>query len=141
MAKSENKTKATAKSVDEFLDAIPGEQRKKDSLVVFEMMKKITKMEPKMWGPTIVGFGQYHYKYATGREGDIFITGFSPRKQALTLYIMPGFDQYDDLMKQLGKYKTGVSCLYINKLDDVDLKVLQTLVKESFSYMKKKYKA
>ena len=92
-----------------------------------------------MWGPSIVGYGEYHYKYDSGREGDFLITGFSPRKQALTVYIMPGFSQYDDLMTKLGKYKTGRSCLYINKLEDIDLKVLETLIKKSAAYMKKKY--
>jgi hypothetical protein len=101
-------------------------------------MKKITKEEPKMWGPSIIGFGSYHYKYASGREGDFFLTGFSPRKQSLTLYIISGFKRYDELMKKLGKHKTGSSCLYINKLEDVDMKVLKTLITESVKYMKKK---
>ena len=88
----------------------------------------------------MVGFGSYHYKYDSGREGDWFLTGFSPRKQNLTIYIMPGFDKYDSLMKKLGKHKTGKSCLYISKLEDVDTKVLKELIKQSFQYMKKKYK-
>ena len=103
------------------------------------MMKQITKENPIMWGPSIVGFGSYHYKYESGREGDMCITGFSPRKQSLTIYIMPGFDGYDKLMKKLGKYKTGKSCLYINKLEDVDLKVLKELISEDVKNMKKKY--
>jgi hypothetical protein len=101
-------------------------------------MKKITKEEPKMWGPSIIGFGSYHYKYASGREGDFFLTGFSPRKQSLTLYIISGFKRYDELMKKLGKHKTVKSCLYINKLEDVNLKVLKQLITESVKYMKKK---
>ena len=88
-----------------------------------------------MWGPTIVGFGSYHYKYESGREGDWFKTGFSPRKTSLTLYIMPGFNRYDELMQKLGKHKTGQSCLYINKLEDVDMDVLRELVKLSYDYM------
>jgi len=91
-----------------------------------------------MWGPSIVGFGKYHYKYASGREGDFFITGFSPRKQNLTLYIMSGFQKYPKFMKKLGKYKTGSSCLYINKLEDVNMRVLKELITESVKYMKQK---
>ncbi|RPI72272.1 MAG: DUF1801 domain-containing protein [Ignavibacteriales bacterium] len=92
-----------------------------------------------MWGPSIIGFGDYHYKYESGREGDFFITGFSPRKQNLTLYIMPGFKRYEELMQNLGKFKTGQSCLYIKKLEDVDLKVLKELIADSVKYMKEKY--
>ena len=101
-------------------------------------MKKITKEQPKMWGTSIVGFGSYHYKYASGREGDFFLTGFSPRKQSLTLYIMSGFKRYEELMKKLGKYEIGSCCLYINKLEDVDIKVLKALITESVKYMKNK---
>ena len=103
-------------------------------------MKQVTKEEPKMWGGSMVGFGRFHYKSDSGREGDWFLTGFSPRKQNLTIYIMPGFDKYDSLMKKLGKHKTGKSCLCISKLEDVDTKVLKELIKQSFQYMKKKYK-
>jgi len=136
---AELKTKETKASVEKFLNAIPDEKRREDCFKILEMMKKITKVEPKMWGPSIVGFGNYHYKYASGHEGDMCITGFSPRKQNLTLYIMPGFERYNELMKKLGKYKTSVSCLYIKKLEDVDLKVLKELVTSSFKYMKAKY--
>jgi len=103
-------------------------------------MKKITKEEPKMWGPSIVGFGKYHYKYASGHEGDMCMSGFSPRKEALTIYILPGFEKNKSLMKKLGKYKTSKSCLYIKRLDDVDTKVLENLIVSSFNYMKEKYK-
>jgi hypothetical protein len=99
-------------------------------------MKGITKEKPKMWGPAIVGFGSCHYKYESGREGDMCIAGFSPRKQALTLYFMSGFKQYPDLMKKLGKFKTTGGCLYIKKLDDIDMKVLKKLVNESVKYIK-----
>jgi hypothetical protein len=102
-------------------------------------MKDVTGEEPKMWGQGIVGFGTYHYVYASGREGDWPLAGFSPRKRNLTLYIMAGFKRYDDLMSKLGKYKTGKSCLYINKLDDIDLDVLRELVHHSIEYMKQKY--
>ncbi|MBK9098900.1 MAG: DUF1801 domain-containing protein [bacterium] len=136
---AELKTKPTKVSAKKFLDSIKDERKRDDSFVVMEMMKKITKEEPKMWGPSIVGFGKYHYKYESGLEGDMCITGFSPRKNALTIYILPGFLKYDPLMKKLGKYKTGVSCLYIKKLEDVDMKVLEKLIKSSFKYVKEKY--
>jgi len=103
------KTQPTDASVDEFLNAVTHERRRRDSLVVLDMMRRITRLEPTMWGASIVGFGAYHYKYDSGREGDWFITGFSPRKQALTVYIMPGFGAYNDLMGKLGKHKTGSS--------------------------------
>ena len=136
MANADIKTKVNDASVEQFLRSVENEQRRKDSFVVLEMMKKITKLEPKMWGPSIVGFGSYHYKYASGREGDMPIVGFSPRKQALSLYILSGFSNYEELLKKLGKHKTSVACLYINKLADVDLKVLEQLVKESVKHMK-----
>ena len=135
---AELKTKPNKLSVEKFLNSIKDEQKRKDSFQVLEMMKKITKEEPIMWGTSIVGFGKYHYKYESGREGDWFLTGFSPRKQNLTLYIMSGFKRYNELMKKLGKHKTGSSCLYINKLDDIDLKVLKELISESVKYMKNK---
>ncbi|MGB5288314.1 MAG: DUF1801 domain-containing protein [Ignavibacteriaceae bacterium] len=135
---AELKTKPTKVDVEKFLKSVIDKKRQEDSFKILELMKKITKEEPKMWGPSIVGFGSYHYKYASGREGDFFLTGFSPRKQSLTLYIMSGFKRYDELMKKLGKHKTGSSCLYINKLEDVDLKVLITLITESVKYMKNK---
>ena len=133
--KAENKTKKTEASVEEFLNAVEHEGKRKDSFTILEMMKDITGEEPKMWGSSIVGFGSYHYKYASRREGDMPITGFSPRKQSLTLYIMPGFDAYESLLGKLGKHKLGKSCLYINKLADVDLKVLRELVMQSVETM------
>ncbi len=140
MVKAELKTKPNKESVNKFLEAVKDERKREDSFKVLELMKKVTKEEPVMWGPSIVGFGSYHYKYESGREGDMCITGFSPRKQNLTIYIMPGFKRYSELMKKLGKHKTGSSCLYINKLEDVDLKVLKQLITESVKYMKKTYK-
>ena len=135
---AELKTKPNKVSVEKFLKSIKDEKKREDSFKVLELMKKITKEEPVMWGPSIVGFGKYHYKYASGREGDWFLTGFSPRKQNLTLYIMSGFKRYKELMKKLGKHKTGSSCLYINKLEDIDMKVLKELITESVKYMKTK---
>ena len=138
MAK-ENKTKETEASVTDFLNSVENEQRRNDSFVVLKIIKEITGEEPKMWGPSIVGFDTYHYKYESGREGDFMITGFSPRKTALTLYIMPGFERFDELMQKLGKYKTGKSCLYVKKLSDVDEGILRELVSESVKYMRNKY--
>ena len=137
---AENKTKQTDKSVEKFLKSIENQQRREDSLVVLELMKKITKLEPKMWGDSIVGFGSYHYKYESGREGDWLLTGFSPRKQNLAIYIISGFEGCSTLMEKLGKHKASKSCLYINKLEDVDLLVLTKVIKQSFEKMKKTYK-
>ncbi|WP_417589833.1 DUF1801 domain-containing protein [Owenweeksia hongkongensis] len=134
---SELKTKKNDKDPMEFIASVENEKRKADSRVVMDLMEKITGEKGTMWGPSIVGYGSYHYKYASGREGDWMITGFSPRKQSLTLYIMPGFDRYEELMGKLGKYKTGKSCLYINKLEDVDIDVLEQLVSLSVKHMKK----
>jgi hypothetical protein len=137
---AEPKTKKNDASVAEFLAAIEDEKRRADSEVVLKMMKSVTRAEPKMWGSSIVGFGSYHYVYASGREGDWPLVGFSPRKQALTLYLMTGFDHYGELMEKLGKFKTGKGCLYIKKMEDVDTKVLKQLVTESVRYLKKIYK-
>jgi hypothetical protein len=133
------KTKLNQTSVEKFLNSVKVEQKREDSFKILDMMKKITKEVPKMWGQSIVGFGKYHYKYSSGHEGDMCIAGFSPRKEALTINILPGFEKYDSLMKKLGKYKTGKSCLYIKKLDDVDIKVLKELISASVKYMKNKY--
>ena len=135
---AELKTKPSKANVEKFLNSIKDEKKKADSFKILELMKNVIKDEPVMWGPSIVGFGKYHYKYESGREGDWFLTGFSPRKQNLTLYIMSGFKKYEELMKKLGKYKTGSSCLYINKLEDIDSKVLKSLISESVKYMKNK---
>ena len=132
---AELKTRQNDQDVHEFLEGVSNATRKKDCYEVLELMRAATGVEAKMWGDSIIGFGSYHYKYASGREGDWFLTGFSPRKQNLTLYIMPGFDEYEGLMKKLGKYKTGKSCLYLNKLEDVDLAVLKTLIEKSVKKM------
>lgn len=135
---AELKTKQNEQSVEKFLQGIADKQTREDCFTILEIMKQITKSEPKMWGSSIVGFGTYHYKYESGREGDWFLTGFSPRKQNLTLYIMAGFARYDELMKKLGKYKTGKSCLYIKSLADVDLPTLKQLIQQSVKHMSKK---
>jgi hypothetical protein len=133
---AELKTKATQASVSEFLNAVEDDERRKDCKTVAKIMQKATGAKPKMWGPSIIGFGDHHYKYASGRELDWFLTGFSPRKKDLTLYIMPGFARYNDLMASLGKHSTGKSCLYIKRLSDVDTDVLEKLVTESVEHMK-----
>lgn len=129
---AELKTQKHSGDVDAFLEGVEPVKRRDDSRVVLHMMKRATGEEPSMWGPSIVGFGSYNYKYESGREGEWFRIGFSPRKNALTLYIMPGFPTYNDLMGKLGKYKTGKSCLYINKLEDVDHEVLEELMRHSY---------
>lgn len=134
---SEPKTKPTNESVTEFLNSIEQNQKRQDSYQILDLMKEVTGEEPKMWGSSIVGFGNYHYKYASGREGDWFLVGFSPRVQALTLYIMSGFDAYNDLLSALGKFTTGKSCLYIKKLTDVNPNILKELVTQSVEHMKK----
>ena len=130
---AELKTKKNTASVEEFLNNVADEQRREDCFRLLEIMKAATKAEPAMWGTSIVGFGRYKYKSGSGsgRETEWFLTGFSPRKQDLTLYIMPGLERYPALMKKLGKHKTGKSCLYIKKLEDVDLPTLKQLVKQS----------
>lgn len=126
-------------SISAFLDGLADEKQRQDAYQILALMEEATGQPPKMWGPSIIGFGNYHYKYASGREGDWFLAGFSPRKQNLTLYIMAGFEHYDSLMAQLGKYKTGKSCLYIKKLEDVNQEVLRMLIKESVQYMAERY--
>ena len=134
---AELKTKPNEQSVEAFLNSVEDEKKRQDCLTVLEIMRQITKAEPQMWGTSMVGFGSYHYKYESGREGDWFVAGFSPRKQNLTLYIMAGFSRYDELLSKLGKFKTGKSCLYINKIEDVDLPTLKELIKQSVAYASK----
>lgn len=136
---AENKTRETDADVEAFLASVENETRKRDSLVLLDMFSAIAQEPPRMWGASLVGFGQYHYQYDSGREGDFFRLGFSPRKQALTVYIMPGFGEYEALLDRLGKHRTGKSCLYINKLADVELEVLRELAEASFEHMAKKY--
>lgn len=135
---AELKTKPTAASVDAYLKKVSDETRRQDCLALLRIMKQATRTEPKMWGSSIVGFGNYHYKYASGHEGDCCLTGFASRKTALTLYIMGGFERYGELMAKLGKHKTGGACLHIKRLADVDVKVLQELVAASVKYMRTK---
>jgi len=133
---SELKTKVNNASVKDFLNAIESEQVRKDCFEISKMMEGVTQAKPKMWGASIVGFGSYHYVGKSGREGDWMLTGFSPRKQNLTLYLMAGFDSEKKLLEKLGKYTTSLGCLYVRKLDDVDKKVLKQLVTASVKKLK-----
>lgn len=134
---AENKTKPTDASVLEFLQNVADERKRQDAFAVLELMREVTGEEPKMWGSSIVGFGSYHYKYASGREGDAPLTGFSPRKQNLTIYITPGFEHYQEQLAKLGKHTTGQSCLYVKRLSDIDLDVLREIVADSVEHMKR----
>lgn len=134
-----NKTTETDTSVENFINSVDNDQKRKDSWDMTALMSEITGSEAKMWGSSLVGFGQYHYKYESGREGDMFITGFSPRKTALTVYIMPGFDGYEEQLGKLGPYKTGKSCLYLKNLEVVDRDVLAEIIRDSVAMMREKY--
>ena len=136
---AENKTKQNQASVEDFINSVEDEIKRGDCRTIDKLFREISGEEPKMWGASIVGYGTYHYKYESGREGDFMRIGFSPRKQNLTLYIMPGFGKYDDLLSRLGKHKTGKSCLYIKKLADVEMSVLQELARKSLAHMAEKY--
>jgi hypothetical protein len=136
---AENKTKENKASVAAFLNAVDDKRKRSDCKKVAAMMRKATGSRARMWGTAIVGFGNYHYEYASGCEGDWMLVGFSPRKQNLVVYIMPGFKDFSALMKKLGKYKTGKSCLYIKKLEDVDEGILEKLIDRSVKVMRKRY--
>jgi hypothetical protein len=136
---AENKTKPNKASVTAFINGIEDEQKRRDARKVAAMMREVTGSRARMWGANIVGYGTYHYRYESGREGDFLITGFSPRKHALTLYIIPGFKHFESLLSKLGKYKTGKSCLYIKRLSDVDQKVLKRLIAASVKHMRMNY--
>ena len=136
---AENKTQPTNSSVTAFINGIEDKEKRADARKISAMMRAATGAKPRMWGSSIVGFGQYHCKYESGREGDFMLTGFSARKKALTLYIMTGFEGVDSIMSELGKYKTGKSCLYIKRLSDVDQKLLERLVSRSVQTMRKNY--
>ncbi len=133
---SDLKTKANQQSITAYLNTIEPQKKREDSFAILALMQEVSGEAPQMWGDTIIGFGRYHYKYASGREGDWFLAGFAPRKQNLTLYIMSGFDGYDELMSKLGKHSIGKSCLYIKKLEDIDLAILRQLIAQSIAHMK-----
>lgn len=135
----ENKTQPNNASVSGFIAQVAHPQRQADSLVLLDIFQRVTSQTPVMWGESIVGYGSYHYHYASGRQGDFLRTGFSPRKANLSIYIMLGFSQLQPLLNALGKHKTSVSCLYINKLADVDLGVLEEIIQAGWAAMKEKY--
>lgn len=136
---ADNKTQKSKACVADFLNGIADKQRRADCKAVAKMMRAVTGKNAKMWGSSIVGYGTYDYKYASGREGSFFLCGFSPRAQNLVVYVMSGFSQHKTLMAKLGKYSTGKSCLYLKELDDINPKVLQSLTERSVKYMRKTY--
>lgn len=138
---SDPKTKRNKKSVKKFLSRVPDARRREAAETVLALMEEVTGEKPEMWGDSIVGFGSYRYKYESGREGEWPLTGFSPRKANLTLYIMSGFSRYQELLAELGKHKTGRSCLYLNRLEDIDMKVLRALIEESVDHVKRRERA
>jgi hypothetical protein len=136
---SKPKTKQNDKDVTAFLNDIEHDRKRKEAFQLLDIFKEVTGEPPKMWGSSIIGFGKYRYVYKSGREGDWMLTGFSPRKAKHSLYIMSGFSKFDELMEKLGKHKTGKSCLYVNKLEDIDIEVLKELIDSSVMHMKEKY--
>lgn len=136
---SDLKTQQTDESVEAFLEGIADPERRGDCRALVGMMRDATGSEPAMWGASMVGFGRYHYRYESGREGDWFLTGFASRKSALTVYVMAGFERYDSIMERLGKYKTGKSCLYLKRLADVDRDALRELIEESVQHVRRRY--
>lgn len=139
MANSKNKTTENDLDVMEFIEQVKEESQKQDAKVIVELMKEATGLEPKMWGTSIIGFGSYHYKYESGREGDALKLGFSPRSKNISLYMARGYDKFPELSEKLGKYTSGKSCFYIKKISDVDKFILQEMFSESFAHMTKKY--
>ena len=139
MAKADNKTRPTEMSPPDFIAGIEHDRRRADGDILLKWFEEVTGYKPKMWGPSIIGYGRYHYKYDSGREGDFLITGFSPRKANLVLYIMPGYRDMSDKLARLGKHKIGKSCLYINKLADIDMDVLREIVDDGVAYMTANY--
>lgn len=137
---AENKTQPTDASVDDFINQVESPKKRKDAFALKKMMEEITGEKAVMWGPSIIGFGQYHYKYESGREGDFLIVGFSPRKASISLYVLGCMhEDFDFSIQKLGKVKTGASCIYINKLSDIDQNALRELIAKGYQYMKTKY--
>ncbi len=131
----ENKTIPTTNSVIGYIELLENKAQKTDSYTLIELMKEISQKEPILWGDSIIGFGSYHYKYKSGREGDMMLLGFSPRKTNFSIYIMNGFESYQELLKKLGKHKTGKSCLYLKNLAAIDFSILKELLADSYSKM------
>ena len=139
MAKANNKTQPTAIDPKTFLEAVEPERRRQDGEALLALFDRVTGLKAQMWGPSIIGYGRYHYRYDSGREGSHLITGFSPRKAALSIYIMPGYRDMSEKLERLGKHKIGKSCLYINKLADIDLAVLEEIIADGVAYMRANY--
>ncbi len=139
MPKYKAKTTETTNPVSDFLDTVPDTKRRKDAFAIMEIMKKQSGFEPKMWGPAIVGFGSYHYRYESGHEGDAPLVGFSPRKNEFTLYLTSVFDGREDLLKQFGKHKTGKACIYIKNLADINIEVLKKMITSSITFLTERY--
>jgi len=137
---AELKIKPTSESVNEFINAILNEKKRNDAFLILDIMKRVTKIEPKMWGTSIIGFGDYHYKYDSGHEGDAALLGFSPRKQKLVLYVLTKFEKQQELLLNLGKHTTGKVCLYLNKLEDINLEILEKIIVASWDHVKSKKK-
>jgi Domain of unknown function (DU1801) len=140
MAKYKAKTTENKESVSDFISSVPDEQKRKDSMVIIKLMQKHSGFKPKMWGPAIVGFGSCHFKYESGHEGDMPLLAFSPRKTALTLYLSGKFEKREELFSQLGKHQKTVACVYIKKLEDIDMKILEKMIINSLKYTKTQYK-
>lgn len=136
---AENKTKQTEVNVTEFIQKVENQVKRKDSFILVDLFKSITGCEPKMWGPTIIGFGHYHYKYASGHEGDMPVAAFSPRKDSLVLYFSPEFGGRDLLLEKLGKHRASKGCVYVKKLDDINLSVLEELTIRSIKDVQERY--
>ena len=141
MAKADNKTKPTEVDPKDFVAAVESDKKRADAEVLLDFFDRVTGLKPKMWGPSLIGYGRYHYKYESGREGDMLMTGFSPRKANLVFYIMPGYrsDEMQDKLSRLGKHKLGKSCLYVNKLADINMDVLEEIVVDGVDYMRANY--
>lgn len=137
---AELKTRHNADDVNAFINAADSERKRDDSFELLRLIKKITGEEPRMWGASIIGFGRYHYKYKSGREGDWFLSGFSPRKQSMTVYLTGGYSGSEDLLKKLGKHKVSVGCLYFKKLEDIDVSILEQLIINSVETLKERYR-
>lgn len=136
---SKNKTTETDQNVIDYINAVKDESKRQDSFVLVELMRKLTGFAPKMWGPSIIGFGSYHYKYESGREGDSTLVGFSPRAAAFSLYLSAEFENREELLAQFGKHKAEKSCIYVKKLADIDMKILEKMIVNHLKYMKKTY--
>jgi len=137
---AKNKTTTTNKNVSDFIQEFADtEQKQKDSFELLELFRKISGYEPKMWGPSIIGYGSYHYKYKSGHEGDAPLVGFSPRKAAISLYVFTGLESHKHLLEDLGKFKMGKACIYVQKVPDIDLQKLETLIRETINYLQIKY--